>query len=180
MASSTKSHCPPSWRSFPTAVPRFYSQRRPISSHERGVAQAIALANFLLLMCHWVAPSDEARADFFSRVQVPTFSERITGRGAKKPADPAKKRPDGNQWQRRVFRTTILYVYVALGVAPLTDIAEHAAVYCYVSSLPAFAHLWLEIFHTSASPSPSAFLRRPARGMRPALVKSSASQSLYA
>ncbi|KAK8043772.1 hypothetical protein PG994_012610 [Apiospora phragmitis] len=106
--------------------------------------QAVALANFFLLMCQYISPSDEQRDAFFAVLTVPA-SKMSLCRGRRGGKD--KKPKHGLEWYRSLWWCIFQYPVVQLGICVFTDITEGARVYCLVSSSPRLARLWLDIAH---------------------------------
>ena len=120
--------------------------------------QGIALANFFLLMCQFVSPSDEQREAFFAVFQVPAkkigglFGNRRRrarghGHGQSSSGGESKEPKNGLEWYRGLWWCIFQYPVVQLVVALLTDITEATSVYCLANSSPHFAHLWLDVAH---------------------------------
>ncbi|KAK8054963.1 hypothetical protein PG993_000190 [Apiospora rasikravindrae] len=110
--------------------------------------QAIALANFFLLMCQYISPSDEQRDAFFAVFQVPASKTSLCrGRRRGNKGGKDKQEPNGLEWYRGLWWCIFQYPVIQFGISVFTDITEGARVYCLVSSSPHFAHLWLDIAH---------------------------------
>ncbi|KAK7968814.1 hypothetical protein PG988_007887 [Apiospora saccharicola] len=107
--------------------------------------QAIALANFFLLMCQYISPSDAQRDAFFAVFKVPAkkgpFASCARGRSG------GDKERSGLEWYRSLWWGIFQYPVIQFGISAVTDITEAARVYCLVSSSPHLAHLWLDIAH---------------------------------
>lgn len=106
--------------------------------------QAIALANFFLLMCQYISPSDAQRDAFFVVFKVPA-SKGPCGCGGR--GNGKQKERNGLEWYRSLWWCIFQYPVIQFGISVFTDITEAARVYCLVSSSPHFAHLWLDIAH---------------------------------
>ncbi|KAK8096040.1 Transmembrane protein [Apiospora kogelbergensis] len=106
------------------------------------VFQAIALANFFLLMCQFVSPSDAHRDAFFAVFEVPA-KKLFKGRGNSE----GKNKKTGLEWYRGLWWSIFQYPVVQILVSIFTSITEAATVYCLPSSSPHFAHLWMDIAH---------------------------------
>ncbi|KAK8875143.1 organic solute transporter Ostalpha-domain-containing protein [Apiospora arundinis] len=113
--------------------------------------QAIALANFFLLMCQYVSPSDEQRDAFFAVFEAPAKkTSKLFGRNRrnKDQTNGGGKEPkNGLEWYRGLWWCIFQYPIVQLLSAIFIDITEAARVYCLASSSPHFAHLWIDIAH---------------------------------
>lgn len=109
--------------------------------------QALALANFFLLMLEFISPHGGAaeRDIFFAGVQVPPRR---------------KNRPprDGTTWYRRKWVAVFQYPVVQLAVTIATDVTQAPSIniYCQNSNKPYFAHLWVsacQVFLSSRGPA---------------------------
>ncbi|KAK7923756.1 hypothetical protein PG985_007827 [Apiospora marii] len=111
--------------------------------------QAIALANFFLLMCQYISPSDAQRDAFFSVFKVPARKGLPCCGGSRRGGGQDSKQKEGNglEWYRNLWWCIFQYPVIQFGISVFTDITEAARVYCLVSSSPHFAHLWLDIAH---------------------------------
>ncbi|KAK7941460.1 uncharacterized protein PG986_013847 [Apiospora aurea] len=109
--------------------------------------QAIALANFFLLMCQYISPSDEQRDAFFAVFKVPASKAGLCRGRRRGNQDGKNQEPNGLEWYRSLWWCIFQYPVVQFGISVFTDVTEGARVYCLVSSSPHFAHLWLDIAH---------------------------------
>ncbi|KAK8087741.1 hypothetical protein PG997_002702 [Apiospora hydei] len=109
--------------------------------------QAIALANFFLLMCQYISPSDEQRDAFFAVFKVPASKASLCRGRRRGNKDGKNQEPNGLEWYRSLWWCIFQYPVIQFGISVFTDITEGARVYCLVSSSPHFAHLWLDIAH---------------------------------
>lgn len=109
--------------------------------------QAVALANFFLLMCQYVSPSDAQRDAFFAVFQVPARKGPCCGGGGRRKRDGRQRDGYGTEWYRNLWWSIFQYPVVQFAIAVFTAITEGARVYCLVDSSPHFAHLWLDIAH---------------------------------
>lgn len=94
--------------------------------------QALALANFFLLMQEFISPHAAQREHFFGGLQVPP---RRKGRPAR----------DGMRWYRRKWVAVFQYPVVQFLVTIATDVTQAPSIniYCQNSNKPYFAHLWV-------------------------------------
>lgn len=94
--------------------------------------QALALANFFLLLLEFISPHETQRDFFFSGLQVP----------AKRSGRPPR---DGLRWYRRKWIAIFQYPVVQFLVSVATDVTQSPKlnIYCENSNKPYFAHLWV-------------------------------------
>ncbi|KAJ5688771.1 hypothetical protein N7462_003163 [Penicillium macrosclerotiorum] len=94
------------------------------------VFQGLALYNFLMLLCDFLAPNDRHRVYFFANLRIPSKTGETT---------------DGLSWLNKTWFLVIQYTPVAFVIAIAQCITEAANVYCLDSNDRHFAHLWLNI-----------------------------------
>ncbi|OOF96844.1 hypothetical protein ASPCADRAFT_206984 [Aspergillus carbonarius ITEM 5010] len=96
--------------------------------------EGVALYTFFLLLCEFIAPSDEQRVQLLATQQI-------------KPSRLRRRAPpvDGLAWFKRTYYVVLQYPVVALITTVIACITQGAGVYCLDSKEPYFAHIWITI-----------------------------------
>ncbi|RAK95821.1 DUF300-domain-containing protein [Aspergillus ibericus CBS 121593] len=98
--------------------------------------EGVALYSFFLLLCEFIAPSDEQRLQLIATQQIKP--SRLRRRRRSPPMD-------GLTWFRRTYYVVVQYPAVALITTVVACITQGAGKYCLESKEPYFAHIWITI-----------------------------------
>ncbi|CAI7671214.1 unnamed protein product [Penicillium manginii] len=104
------------------------------------VFQGIALYSFLMLMCDFMAPTDQGKVEFFSSLEIKEqWRPKRTRNGLKFLKRCCEEVTD---WNQVVWWSVLQYTLIAWG-ASITQVATQAVhVYCLSSMAPHFSHIW--------------------------------------
>ncbi|CAI7677830.1 unnamed protein product [Penicillium pancosmium] len=103
------------------------------------VFNGIALYSFLMLLCDFMAPTDQSKVEFFSSLET------------KRQWQPKKKR-NGLAFLKLTWWSVLQYPLITLGTAVSQTVTQALHVYCLSSMAPHYSHVWLQVV-TSLSTS---------------------------
>ncbi|KAJ5082264.1 hypothetical protein N7532_011307 [Penicillium argentinense] len=96
------------------------------------VFQGVALYWFLMLLCDFVVPKDQHRAEFFASLRIP---KRFS----------TTKTTDGLSWLKSTWFFVLQYPIVTFILAIAQSITQAQGLYCLQGKKVYFAHLWITI-----------------------------------
>ncbi|KAL3455171.1 organic solute transporter Ostalpha-domain-containing protein [Aspergillus heterothallicus] len=94
------------------------------------VFQGVALYWFLMLLCDFVTPNDQHRAEFFASLRIPKPFSRTDTR-------------DGLSWLKSTWLFVLQYPIVTFILAIAQSITQAKGTYCLAGKKVYFAHLWI-------------------------------------
>ncbi|KAJ5273008.1 hypothetical protein N7478_008133 [Penicillium angulare] len=96
------------------------------------VMQGVALYSFVMLLCDFMAPTDEAKVKLFSSLEI------------RRQWQPKKKR-NGLAFLKLTWYCVVQYPVITWIAAVSQVVTQALHLYCLPSTSPKFAHVWLEV-----------------------------------
>ncbi|KAF2862450.1 DUF300-domain-containing protein [Piedraia hortae CBS 480.64] len=115
--------------------------------------EAIALASFFTLMCHYMAPNLHDQKEYFRTIKPINWAmsvfglQKCTGGQHK---GPLRIPQSGLTWFNIIWIGVFQYCFVRVFFTIVAVLAESQGRYCEESLSPAFAHVWVTAFEATS------------------------------